>query len=326
MTTRIKIGYQFVKWIVSLTVFDFANDRPEPMRYPTVKQLRYFVALNEHKHFGKAAAACFVSQSAFSTAIAELESLLEAQLVDRTNRQVTITQVGQQVAVQARLCLMDIESLIDMAGEQKKPLSGDLRLGVIPTIAPFVLPTVLPLLRKTYPDLKLYLVEDQTERVHERLMDGELDVLLLALPYDLRSAETHELYRDHFLLAYRAGTDRVDPDSFRLSKLKPDSVLLLEDGHCLRDHALTACRLKDQKKLSTFSATSLLTLIEMVDADMGITFLPEMARDSSLLKNTGVRLHPFGKQSYRTVGLAWRKGSNRRKEFEELGRFLADNR
>lgn len=296
------------------------------MRYPTVKQLRYFVALNEHKHFGKAAAASFVSQSAFSTAISELESILDAQLVDRTNRQVTITQVGQQVAVQARLCLMDIESLVDLAGEQKKPLSGELRLGVIPTIAPFVLPDALPKLRKSYPDLRLFLVEDQTDRIHARLMDGELDVLLLALPYDLRSAETVELFRDEFLLAYRAGTKRIDPKAFRLSKLDLDSVLLLEDGHCMRDHALDACRLKDAKKLNPFSATSLLTLIEMVDADMGVTFLPEMARDSALLKDTRLKTKPLGKKSFRTIGLAWRKGSNRRPEFEELGRFLAQNR
>jgi LysR family hydrogen peroxide-inducible transcriptional activator len=295
------------------------------MRYPTVKQLRYFVALNEHKHFGKAAAACFVSQSAFSTAISELESLLDAQLVDRTNRQVTITQVGQQVAVQARLCLMDIESLVDIAGEQKKPLSGELRLGVIPTIAPFMLPKALPRLRKAYPDLKLFLVEDQTKRIHQRLMDGELDVLLLALPFDLRSVETQELFRDRFLLACRAGTDRVDPTAFKMSKLEMKSVLLLEDGHCLRDHALAACRLKDQRKLSPFSATSLLTLIEMVDADMGVTFLPEMAADSALLRDTRVKLHPTSDRSYRTIGLAWRKGSNRREEFEELGRFLSKN-
>ena len=296
------------------------------MRYPTVKQLRYFVALSEHRHFGKAAKACFVSQSAFSTAISELESVLDAQLVDRTNRQVTVTQVGQQVAVQARLCLMDIESLVDMAGEQKKPLSGELRLGVIPTIAPFLLPPAMPELRTLYPDLKLFLVEDQTARIHARLMDGELDVLLLALPYELRSVETLELYRDEFLLAYRAGTKRVNPDSFRMSRLNLDNVLLLEDGHCMRDHALDACRLKDHAKLNSFAATSLLTLVEMVDADMGITFLPEMAKGSSLLKDTRVRTKPLGKKSYRTIGMAWRKGSNRRAEFEELGRFFASKR
>lgn len=292
------------------------------MRYPTTKQLRYFVALSAQKHFGKAAEACFVSQSAFSAAIAELESTLDAQLVDRTNRQVTITNIGQQVAVQARLCLMDIESLVELAGEQRNPLTGDLRLGVIPTIAPFMLPKVMPKLRKAYPELNLYLVEDQTERIHARLLDGDVDVLLLALPYDLRSVETLELFRDHFLLACREGTARVDPQRFRMSRLEMQSVLLLEDGHCLREHALAACKLKDERKISPFSATSLLTLIEMVDADMGVTFLPEMATDSALLRHTRVSMHPMGERSYRSIGLAWRRGSNRRAEFEELGEFL----
>ncbi len=292
------------------------------MRYPTVKQLRYFVALNETRHFGKAAAACFVSQSAFSTAIAELESLLDVQLVDRTNRQVTITGIGQEIAIQAELCLRDIESLVDMVGEQREPLTGELRLGVIPTIAPFMLPKSLPKLRKAFPELKLYLVEDQTERVHERLLNGDLDVLLLALPYDLRSVETLELFRDRFLLAARKDTRWVDPNRYRLSRLEMESVLLLEDGHCMRDHALAACKLKDSQKISAFSATSLLTLIEMVDADMGVTFLPEMAKGSTLTRDTRVNLYEISDRSYRTIGLAWRKGSARREEFEVLGQFF----
>lgn len=292
------------------------------MRYPTVKQLRYFVALNETRHFGKAAAACFVSQSAFSTAIAELESLLDAQLVDRTNRQVTITRIGQEIAIQAALCLRDIESLVGMVSEQREPLTGELRLGVIPTIAPFILPKTLPKLRKAYPKLKLYLVEDQTERIHRRLLEGELDVLLLALPYDLRSVETLDLFRDRFLLACREDSKWVDPSRYRLSRLEMESVLLLEDGHCLREHALAACKLKDSQKISTFSATSLLTLIEMVDADMGITFLPQIAAGSTLIRDTRVKTYEISDRSYRTIGLAWRKGSARHEEFEVLGEFL----
>ena len=159
------------------------------MKFPTVKQLRYFLALNETHHFGRAAAACCVSQSAFSKGLQELEAVLGTQLVDRTNRQVTITSIGQEVAIQARLCLRDIESLIDIAGQHRRPLCGELRLGVIPTIAPFMLPTILPKLRKAYPDLRLFLAEDQTQNIHEQLLDGELDVLLLALPYELRSTE-----------------------------------------------------------------------------------------------------------------------------------------
>ncbi|MGB5739184.1 MAG: LysR substrate-binding domain-containing protein, partial [Woeseia sp.] len=215
------------------------------MKYPTIKQLRYFVALAEREHFGKAAADCFVSQSAFSAAIQELESTLDTQLVDRTNRQVTITAAGQEIEVQARLVLRDLDAIIEMAGERQEPLTSDLRLGVIPTIAPFLLPKVLPKLRKAFPKLTLYLHEGQTQAIHEKLLDGELDLLLVALPYELRSVETLPLFDDRFYLAYRQGTDRVDPDNYRYNRLHADSILLLEDGHCLRDHALSACRIRD---------------------------------------------------------------------------------
>ena len=292
------------------------------MKLPTIKQLRYFVALTETGHFGQAAESCFVSQSAFSNAIQELESLLDVQLVDRTNRSVTITGTGQKVATQARLCLRDMESLVEIARGNRQPLTGDLHLGVIPTIAPFMLPAALPKLRKKFPNLQLFLHEEQTQRIYERLMDGELDLLLLALPYDMRGVEVTPLFRDRFALAYREGTSRVDPENYRFNRLDPDSILLLEDGHCLRDHALAACKIRNTQKVRHIGASSVLTLVEMVDADLGITFLPEMARDSSILRNTRVKLQPLGDNSYRTIGIAWRKGSRRTEEFEILGRFL----
>lgn len=294
------------------------------MRFPSTKQLQYFVALADIGHFGKAAAASFVSQSAFSNAIKELENNLQMQLVDRTKRQVTITAAGQDIATQARLVLRDIELLVEMAGEGRQPLTGDLRLGVIPTIAPFLLPPALPKLRRKHPQLRLYLVEDQTQRIVERLMDGELDVILLALPWEMRGVDSEVLFNDRFCLASRKGTDRVDPDNYRFDRLATDSILLLEDGHCLRDHALAACRIRNTQKVQPFAASSLLTLIEMVDADMGITFLPEMAQGSSLLRNTRVRLHPLGERSFRQIGLAWRKGSRRAEEFRLLGHFLKE--
>ena len=295
------------------------------MRYPTVKQLRYFVALCDTGHFGRAAQASCVSQSAFSTAIQDLETLLGTQLVDRTNRQVTITATGQEVATQARLCLRDIEDLTQVAGQRRRPLSGDLRLGVIPTIAPFLLPRVLPGLRRAYPELRLFLTEDRTQRIHEKLLNGDLDLLLLALPFDLRGTEELPLFKDRFLLACRDGTERVDPEQYRFNRLDADSILLLEDGHCLREHALAACRIRDSDKVSRFAASSVLTLVEMVDADLGITFLPEMAEKSALLRNTRVRLYPIRDDSYRTIGLAWRKGSGRGDEFAKLGEFLKEN-
>ncbi len=294
------------------------------MKLPTIKQLRYFVALTETEHFGRAAEACFVSQSAFSNAIQELETLLEVQLVDRTNRSVTITAMGQQIATQARLCLRDVESLVEMARGQREPLTGELHLGVIPTIAPFMLPAALPKLRRRHPKLALYLHEDQSQRIYERLMDGELDVILLAFPYDMRGVDTLPLFKDRFALAYRQGTKRVDPDNYRFNRLDADSILLLEDGHCLRDHALAACKIRNTQKIRRIGASSVLTLVEMVDADLGITFLPEMARDSAIMKNTRVRMQPLEENSYRTIGLAWRKGTDREEEFRMLGDFLAE--
>lgn len=294
------------------------------MRLPSTKQLQYFVALADKQHFGKAAEASYVSQSAFSNAIKELEAVLDTQLVDRTNRQVTITAAGQDIATQARLALRDIEKLVDMAAQGRQPLTGDLRLGVIPTIAPFLLPRVLPKLRRQHPKLRLYLIEDQTQRIVQRLTDGDLDVLLLALPWEMRGVDTEVLFNDRFCLATRKGTTRVDPENYRFDRLAADSILLLEDGHCLRDHALAACRIRNTQKVQPFAASSLLTLVEMVDADMGISFLPEMAAGSALLRNTQVEMHPLSDRSHRKIGLAWRKGSNRVEEFRLLGSFLKE--
>jgi len=296
------------------------------MKTPTIKQLQYFVALTKHQHFGRAAEQCFVSQSAFSNAIKELEITLDAQLVDRTNRNVTITATGQQVAVQARLVLRDVDSLVETARGHKEPLTGELRLGVIPTIAPFILPDALPRLRKQFLDLRLLLIEDQTQRIYARLMQGELDVLLMALPWEMQGVEELPLFRDAFCLACHEHTQHVEPENYRFNKLDSDSILLLEDGHCLRDHALAACKIRNTQKVSRFGASSLLTLIEMVDADLGVTFLPEMARESSLLRNTRVKLHSIGEQSYREIGLVWRKGSRRVEEFRLLGKFFQDCR
>ncbi|MBT8088094.1 MAG: hydrogen peroxide-inducible genes activator [Gammaproteobacteria bacterium] len=294
------------------------------MKSPTIRQLQYFVALSETGHFGRAAERCFVSQSAFSNAIKELEATLDAELVDRTNRSVTITATGRDVAVQAKLVLQDLDSLVENARGRNEPLTGNLRLGVIPTIAPFMLPEALPELRARYPELRLLLTEDQTQRIYKRLMDGELDVLLMALPWPMQGIEELPLFRDSFCLACHEDTDRVDPDNYRFNRLDSDSILLLEDGHCLREHALAACRIKNTQKIRQFAASSLLTLVEMVDADLGITFLPEMARGSSLLGNTNVKLHALSEQSYRTIGLVWRKGSRRAEEFRLLGDFFKE--
>ncbi|MDP2379910.1 MAG: LysR substrate-binding domain-containing protein [Pseudohongiella sp.] len=292
---------------------------------PTTKQLRYFVALEQYEHFGKAAEACFVSQPAFSVAIKELENMLNIQLVDRTNKNVTVTSLGRDIARQARVVLRDLEELVDIAKGNQQPLTGPLKLGVIPTIAPFLLPRLLPALRQEFPDLKLYLKEDLTERVYERLMDGELDLILIALPYELRNTMDMVLFEDRFYLAYQQESSLVKASGYDLNDLPSDSILLLEDGHCLRDHALSACNIKNVDKVSNITATSLLTLVQMVDADLGITYLPEMAIHSNLLKNTRIKTMVMEPGSSRQVGLVWRKASTRQDEFTMLGNFIRDN-
>lgn len=292
------------------------------MNLPTTKQLRYYVALVEWGHFGKAAEACFVSQSAFSVAIRELENLLDTQLVDRTNRNVTITAVGREVAAQARQVLKSLETLTEVAQGNQAPLAGKLQMGVIPTIAPFLLPKLLPALRHAFPLLELYLKEEITPRIHRLLMNGELDIVLLALPYELRNIESMTLFNDHFRLACRQSSRLVDPKHYQFDALDSESILLLEDGHCLRDHALSACRIRGLDKVSRFSASSLLTLIEMVDADLGITFLPEIAEGSPMLTGTSVKTYALDEKSYRQIALAWRQGSARADEFRQLGSFI----
>ena len=291
---------------------------------PTVKQLRYLIALEKHLHFGKAAESCFVTQSAFSVAIKELETILNTSLVDRTNRSVVFTSTGTLVAQQARLAIFDLEGIIDIAKSNQEPLSGPLKMGVIPTIAPFLLPRILPTIRKRYPNLELYLKEEQTQRIHQMLLDGDLDILLLALPMNLINTESLSIFNDPFKLAYRKGTQLIDPDNFSPNKLNKESILLLEDGHCLRDHAMSACNLGKIEKISKFSASSLHSLIQMVDSDLGITFVPQMAVDSGLLKQTKVVTANLKEKSYREIGLVWRKSSVRKTEFALLADVIRD--
>ncbi len=294
------------------------------VKLPTVKQLRYLVALEKHLHFGRAAEACFVTQSAFSTAIKELEGLLNVSLVDRTSRSVAFTSVGKQVAQQARVAIFDLEGIVDIAKSVQQPLTGILKMGVIPTIAPFLLPKVLPRIRKHFPKLELYLKEEQTKKIHALLLDGELDILLLALPVELANTKTVSLFNDAFKLAYKKGTRLIDPENFIPSRLNQESILLLEDGHCLREHALSACSLNRKRSTNKFSASGLYSLIQMVNNDLGVTFIPQMAIDGGLLRNTRVLTKDLKDRSYREIGLAWRKSSVRKHEFKLLADLILE--
>lgn len=292
------------------------------MYFPTVKQLRYFNALVEHNHFGKAAESCFVSQSAFSVAIKELENALGGQLVDRTNKSVTVTNLGREIYQQSQMVMVELKKLLDLAQGNLSPLSGKLSIGMIPTIGPFVMPDLLPYMQTHFPDLDLEIHEGKSSDIYEQLMRGQLDVILLALPYEMRSVETLTLFKDRFRLISSTKNQWLKGHKFNIDDVEEGTILLLDDGHCLRDHAISACHIKNVDKVSQFTASSLLTLIEMVKQDLGVSFIPEMAMKLSLFNDKEIRVDPLEFDAYREIGLAWRKGSTRSKEFKMLGDCL----
>jgi LysR family hydrogen peroxide-inducible transcriptional activator len=289
---------------------------------PSLKQLRYLVALEEHRHFGRAAAACFVSQSTLSAGLKELETALDAELVERNNRTVVFTALGLEVAQRAKRVLREAEELAELAARSKEPLSGRLRLGVIPTIAPYLLPKTLPYLRKAYPKLQLYLTEDQTARLLGLLEDGTLDLVLMALPYHAADVATLALFKDGFHLVTRKDDPLAQKKTVTTSDLKDASLLLLAEGHCLREHALAACRLP-QADSGGFAGASLNTLVEMVAGGLGVTLLPDMAVPTHVSKSGELVARPFDRGGEgRQIGLAWRTTSSRGAEFREFGAAL----
>jgi len=296
---------------------------------PTFRQLEHLVLLAEHGHFGRAAAACHVTQSTLSASIKELETILQASLVDRTKRRVVLTPLGREIVERARRILRDGEDLVEAARAESEPLSGTLRMGVVPTIGPFLLPNILPRLRRVYPALRLYLVEDLTARLVEELHAGRLDIVLLALPYDCGNVEVRTLFQDPFKVALPHGHPLAGGKTVDLEQLRHTGLLLLKEGHCLRDQALAACRLADRKEIEPVEATSLHTLVQMVDNGFGATLLPQLAIDGGILSGTTLAVLPTaGEQPSREIGLIWRRGTGRQREFDllasELGRLVEE--
>lgn len=285
---------------------------------PTLRQLQFFLALVRRESFSKAAADCLVSQSTLSSAIKELEGTLNRQLVDRSTRHFSLTPAGKDVAQRAARMLAEAEDLARSISE-RKPLEGPFNLGVIPTIAPFLLPLATPGLARKFPKLELFLREDLTASLSERLAEGSIDAALLAFPYDLPGAERIEIGEDPFLVAAPVGSPLARRKSIKTADLKGVHLLLLEDGHCMREHALDACQLRQDDVSGTFAATSLFTLTQMVRAGLGATLLPKMAVDAGLAANAGLAVTRLAAPApARMIGLAWRKGSGRRAECELL--------
>ncbi len=291
---------------------------------PTLKQLQYLVALRQHGHFGKAAESCFVTQSTLSAGLRELETLLGVTLVERTRRVVRFTPLGIRVSDKASRVLRESEELADMARAEGQPLTGELRMGVIPTIAPFLLPAMLPRLREQWPALKLYLREEPSQAACDALHRGQLDCVLLAMPYACGDVEAVELLDDALFVAFPA-SEAPTADSVRAEAIDENRLLLLEDGHCLKDHALAACNRPELRAGATMMGTSLHTLVQMVDNGLGVTFVPAMAIEAGILDHTGIAARALvADHSSRQIALVWRRSSPREEEFRMLAEALRD--
>lgn len=295
---------------------------------PSPQQLRYLIALAETRHFGRAALACAVTQSTLSAGILTLERQLDAPILDRTaGKHVVFTPLGLELVERARGAMAALAAVAEAVDAARAPMSGPLRLGVIPTIGPFLLPRLMPAVREAFPRLRPWLREDTTARLVDRLAASRLDVLLLALPCDCGAADTMTLARDEFLVALPPHHPLAAMEAIPPAALSAERLLLLEEGHCLREQALAVCGLlagERGESLDSFAATSLHTLVQMVASGLGVTLLPRLAVCAGVLAGTDLVLRPVaGAGAWRTLGLAWRPNAPRAAEYRALGARLA---
>ena len=293
---------------------------------PTLRQLRYFVTLAETKHFGQAALRCHVTQPALSMQIKELETVLGAPLIERTRKGALLTPAGREVAHRARAIVQSVQDLGDLARQRAKVLSGPLRLGVIPTIGPYVLPAILPRLRAVFPKLQLSVRETQTSLLERELLAGSLDLLILALPLEEAEIEELPLFDDVFALALPLDHPLRMHERVAQTDLTGERLLLLEEGHCLRDQALAVGQAAGASELDDFRASSLATVVQMVASGYGCTILPELAVPVEVGDRQGIHVVPFAwPPPVRTIGLAWRRTSPRREEFVAFGQVVVES-
>jgi len=288
-----------------------------------LRDLKYLVALADTRHFGKAAERCFVSQPTLSAQIKKLEDYLGVALVERQPRNVALTAAGQEVVERARRVIRDTDDIVDLAQLSRDPLAGKLRIGLIPTIGPYLLPHVMLQLRRALPKLQVLLFEYQTRVLLQKLRVGEIDMGVLALPVDEEGFDTCELYEEPFLVAVPAGHRFAEETAVNPAELNGEKLLLLEDGHCLRDQALEVCSLLAVDEETDFRATSLETLRQMVGSGLGITLLPKLAAEGPFAASETLVTRPFtNPQPGRTVGTVWRRSSTRRPAIEAVNRVL----
>lgn len=288
----------------------------------TLRQLRYLAAVARHRHFGRAAESCAITQPALSMQIRELERELKVDLLERRPGEVVLTEPGLEVALRAGKILNDVRDLVDLARHRGRVLAGSLRLGIIPSLAPYVLPLVLPSLQKEYPDLRLEVRETLTRQLTEELERGEVDAVMLALPFEYPGTESIHLFEDPFLLAIAAEEAPSGAPRLRADTLDAHRLILLEEGHCLRDQALAFCSIARSGVPASLGATSLATVMQMVANGYGITLVPEVAAQMEV-RDTRIKLLRFqSPEPARTIGLAWRTTSPRKKDFMALGKIV----
>jgi len=290
----------------------------------TLRQLQYFVALAELRHFGKAAERCCVTQPALSMQIRELEETLGIELVQRKRGRLELTADGKEIAARAHILLDTVRDMQEYARRRNRPLVGDLRLGVIPSVAPYLLPKVLPLLQKRYPELRLKLHETPAQTLVTELIEGSLDASILALPVDDARIESMPMFDDAFLLARRRTSRRRRARGFSLDNLKRERLLLVDDGYCLRDQVLAHCPSIDRESPSEFGASSLATILKMVASGYGVTLLPEIAAETELADSRIELLRISSPEPKRTIGLIWLKSTPRRRDFLALARLIIE--
>jgi LysR family hydrogen peroxide-inducible transcriptional activator len=292
---------------------------------PTLRQLRFLVAVVERRHFSAAANQFLVSQSTLSAAIVELEDLLGVKLLERTKRVVIPTAIGSELAERAKRLLQSAEDLVDTAESARDPMSGVLQLGVIPTIGPFLVPRIMPVLHKEFPDLKIYLREEQSAPLLARLENGQIDAAIIALPYPCEGLDTMEIAKDRFFLICPTNHRLSGLSAAKLRDMAADDLLLLEDGHCMREHALSACSLEGARRNSGFQGTSLHTLVQMTANGLGVTLAPELAIQAGILRGLDLSVVPLAQGApAREIALAWRRTSSRKTLLSRLGSVLRE--
>jgi LysR family hydrogen peroxide-inducible transcriptional activator len=292
-----------------------------------LKDLRYLVAVADSRHFGRAAERCFVSQPTLSAQLKKLEEYLGVQLIERQPNNVSLTEAGEQIVSRARRILEASEEVVTLARSHRDPLAGRLRVALLPTIGPYLLPRISQALRKSLPRLELQLYEYQTSQILEKLQGGEIDVGILALPVDMDGLEARELFIEPFIVALPDQHKLAKRESLRTDDLKGETLLLLEDGHCLRDQALEVCgRVDGVREKQDFRATSLETLRQMVATGAGLTLLPELASRGAYGNAKGVTIRPFAKPApVRHVGAVWRKTTARGPAIQAICKLISDH-